>query len=128
MNTTSTWRREPTLIIQAFSAALSIVVALGFKNLSAQQASLIIAVITAAFGVANAIVVRPIAPAAFIAFIGAGAALLSGYGLELSQELVGAVTTAVVAFLALSTRAQVTPVRDPQPTAVEQDPAAPQVR
>lgn len=111
----SNWRREPTLIIQALSASLSIVVALGFKSLTAEQASLIIAFITAVFGVVNAIVVRPIAPAAFIAFIGAGAALLAGYGLELSQEFIGAVTTAVVAFLALATRGQVTPVRDPQP-------------
>lgn len=117
------WRREPTLLIQAFSAALSIVVALGFKSLSAEQAALIIAFITAVFAVVNAIVVRPIAPAAFIGFVGASVALLAGYGYEVSQEMIGAINTAVVAFLALATRGQVTPVRDPQPTAVEQNPA-----
>lgn len=106
--------REPTLIIQSMSAVLSVIVALGVKNLSAEQASLVIAVITAGFGLVNAIAVRPIAPAAFIAFIGAGAALLAGYGLEVSQELVGSITVATVAVLALLTRGQVTPVADPR--------------
>ena len=107
--------REPTLIIQTMSAVLSVVVALGVPGLDAKQAALIIAVITAGFALVNAIVVRPIAPAAFIAFIGAGAALLAGYGLELSQQLVGSITVATVAVLALLTRGQVTPVADPRP-------------
>jgi hypothetical protein len=107
--------REPTLVLQSLSAVLSVFVAVGIPNLSAEQAGLIIAVISAALGVVNAVMVRPVAPPAFIGFVSAGAALLSAYGLELSQELVGSVTVAVVAVLALLTRGQVTPVADPRP-------------
>lgn len=109
------FRREPTLILQFVSSVLTVFVAVGLPNLSAEQAALIIAVITAGFAVVNAALVRPVAPAAFIGFIGAGAALLTGYGLEVSQEVVGAVTAAVVTLLALLARVQVTPVVDPRP-------------
>lgn len=107
--------REPTLVLQAISALLTVFVAVGLPNLSAEQAALIMAVISAVFGVVNALVVRPVAPAAFIALVGAGAALLAGYGLEVSQELVGAISAAVVTILALVTRVQVTPTADPRP-------------
>lgn len=107
--------REPTIVLQAFSALLTVLVAFGFKNLSAEQASLIVAAFAGFIGVINAVITRPITPAAFTAFVAAGAALLTGYGLDLSQELVGAVQLAVVAVLALLVRGQVTPVADPRP-------------
>lgn len=107
--------REPTLFIQSISAILAVFVAVGIPGLSATQAALIVAVLTAALGVLNAVVVRPIAPAAFTGLVASLAALLAGYGLELSQELVGSVSAAVVVLLALLTRGQVTPVADPRP-------------
>lgn len=107
--------REPTLILQTLSGLMSVLVAFGLPGLTAEQATLAIAFLTALVGVVNAVMVRPVAPPAFIAFVGAGAALLSGYGLELSQQQVGSVTVAVVSALALLTRGQVTPVADPRP-------------
>ncbi len=107
--------REPTLVIQTISAALSVFVAVGVPNLSAEQAALIIGVINAVFGVLNAVVVRPIAPAAFTGLIAAGAALLGAYGLELSQELVGTLSAFVITVLTLLVRGQVSPVSDPRP-------------
>jgi hypothetical protein len=102
--------REPTLILQSIGAALGIFVALGVPGLSAQQAALIIAFLTGVIAVVNAIAVRPIAPAAFIGLVGASAALLAAYGFDVSQPVVGAVSSAVVVFLALLTRGQVSPV------------------
>jgi hypothetical protein len=108
--------REPTLILQAASALLAVLVTFGFSGLSAEQAGLIVAAISAGIGVANAVLVRPITPAAFTAFVGALAALVTSYGLDLSQELVGTVQVAVVALLALVVRVQVSPVADPRPS------------
>lgn len=107
--------REPTLILQAVSGLLAVFVTFGIPNLSAEQAGLIVAALAAVLGVANAVMTRPVTPAAFTAFVAAGAALLTSYGLHLSQETVGAVQVAVVAVLALVTRVQVTPTADPRP-------------
>lgn len=107
--------REPTLLLQAISAILSIGVAVGLPGLSAEQSALVVAVISAFFGVVNALAVRPVAPAAFIGLVGAVAALVTGYGLEVSQELVGSISATVVTVLALLTRVQVTPNADPRP-------------
>lgn len=102
--------REPTLVLQSIGAGLGIFVALGVPGLSAEQAALIIAVLTGLVAVANAVVVRPVAPAAFIGLVGASAALLAAYGFDVSQPVVGAISSAVVVVLALLTRGQVTPV------------------
>lgn len=107
--------REPTVILQAVSALLTVLVSFGFASLTAEQSTLIVAFLTALLGVVNAVLTRPIAPAAFVAFVGAGAALLSGYGLSFTQEQIGSVTVAVVVVLTLLTRLQVTPVTDPRP-------------
>lgn len=108
-------RREPTLILSAVSGLLAIVVSFGFDALSAEQAGLIVAVLSAVIGLVNAVAVRPVPPAAFTGFIAAGAALLTSYGLNFTQEQVGSVQVAVVALLALVTRMSVTPVSDPRP-------------
>jgi hypothetical protein len=114
-NTVKIFGREPTVVLQTVSAVLAVVVAFGFASLTAEQATLITAFLTALIGVVNAVLVRPVAPPAFIAFISSGAALLAGYGLEFSQEQVGSVTVAVLATLTLLARGQVTPVTDPRP-------------
>jgi len=108
-------RREPTLLLQAVSALLAVLVTFQFDGLSAKQAALIVAALSAVIGAVNAVTVRPIAPAAFTGLVAAGAALLTGYGLEFSQELVGSTQVLVVTLLALVTRVSVTPVTDPRP-------------
>jgi hypothetical protein len=107
--------REPTVWLNVLSAALTVLVTFGFKGLSPEQSALITAAVGAGIGVVNALVVRPVAPAAFTGFVGALAALLAAYGLHVSQEMVGAVQALVVTVLALQARQQVTPVADPRP-------------
>ncbi|MEU7771215.1 hypothetical protein AB0C44_07805 [Micromonospora taraxaci] len=106
--------REPTLVIQAISALLGVVVTFGIDGLSATQAAAIVAVLTAVTTAINATMVRPIAPAAFTGLVTAVAVLVAAYGLDVSQETVGAVQVAVVGVLALLTRNQVTPAADPR--------------
>jgi hypothetical protein len=109
-------RREPTLVLSVLSGVLAILVSFGFPGLSAEQAGLLIAVVSAVIGVINAVAVRPISPAAFTGLVAAAAALLTSYGLNFSQEQVGSVQVAVVAVLALITRVSVTPLADPRPS------------
>ena len=109
------FNREPTLYLQALSALLGIGVALGLPQLSATQAALIVAAVSAILGAINGAITRPVAPAAFTGLVGAVAALVAAYGFEVPQEVVGAVQAAVVTVLALLTRVQVTPAADPRP-------------
>lgn len=106
--------REPTLYIQALSAMLGVFVTFGVDGLSATQAAAIVAVLSAVLAAVNAAMVRPVAPAAFTGLVTAVAVLVAAYGLEVSQETVGAVQVAVVGVLALLTRNQVTPAADPR--------------
>ena len=110
--------REPTQILQAVSALLTVIITFGVPEdvLNANTQTLIIAFIGAGFGLWNAYLVRPWTPGAFIAFATAGAALLAGYGLNIPQDLVGSIVAAIPILLALQTRAQVTPKVDPRPS------------
>jgi len=110
-------RREPALILAVVSAVLGVLVSLGLPWLSAEQAGLIIALITAVSGAVTAAFTRPIAPAAFTAVVTAAADLMAVYGLDVSQQTVGAVNGLVVAALALLTRAQVSPAPPGAPVA-----------
>ncbi|MEU4777457.1 hypothetical protein [Micromonospora sp. NPDC023633] len=106
--------REPTLYIQALSALLGVFVTFGLPGLSATQAAAIVAVLSALLAAVNAAMVRPVAPAAFAGLVTALAVLVAAYGMDVSQETVGAVQVAVVGVLALLTRTQVTPAADPR--------------
>lgn len=105
--------REPTLWINTIAALLGIVVTFGWDGLSATQAAAIVAVLQGLLSAVNAVLVRPVAPAAFTGLVTAVAVLGAAYGLNASQEQVGAVQFAVLALLVLMTRNQVTPASDP---------------
>jgi hypothetical protein len=106
--------REPTLLIATAGSALSILVGFKFDWLDARQAALIVLVLNAILGVANAVAVRPIAPAAFTYLVGAVAALCAAYGLDVGQEMVGSINGLVLSVLMFLTRGQVTPASDPR--------------
>jgi hypothetical protein len=106
-------KREPTLVIATIGTILSLLAGFGLDFLSTDQAGLIVAVLTAGLGIWNALKVRPVAPAAFTYGITTVAALLSTYGLDLSQERVGLITSAVLATLTLILRGAVSPTAGP---------------
>jgi hypothetical protein len=111
------WGREPTVILQAISAGLALVVAIGIPGLplDADLSALLVAAIGAVFGALNAWAVTPRPPAAFLAVVAAVVPIAARFGFEASTELVGALNAFIVVVLALMTRQQVTPVADPRP-------------
>jgi len=107
--------REPTVIVQALSGLLTILVGFGLDWLTADQATAIIAALTALAGALNALAVKPWAPPAFVGLAQAVATLVTGYGLDLPPEVVASITAAIPVLLSLQTRAQVTPNAAPMP-------------
>jgi hypothetical protein len=105
--------REPALYIGVVSAGLSLLVALQVNGLTNDQATLIVAAITAVGGVVTALMTRPIAPAAFTALVAAAAALLAGFHYDVDPGTVAAINGVVLAVLTLVTRHQVSPVVTP---------------
>ena len=102
--------REPAAFIAAIGSILTVLAALNLSFLSPGQAAALIAVISAAV---LAWTTRPIAPALLTGFVTAAAALFAEYGLDLSPELVAAVSAAVLSIFAFITREQVSPVERP---------------
>jgi len=112
---------EWSLAVGALTAILDWLVGFGWSSLTADQAALIVAAITAVAGVVVAIKTRPIAPGAFTYLISAGAALLGGYGLHFSQQGVATFSAAFVAVLAFIMRGHVAPVADVRAGVVARD-------
>src|SRR5690349_18317158 len=110
------FQREPTLWIAAINAVVILIGTFGLRFVSGDQAALIVVVINAIFGAINAWTVRPVSPVAFTYLIASLVALGGSYGLNLPAETVGALNAAVIPFLALLSRGQVTP----QDTAVSE--------
>lgn len=109
--------REPQLVINAVSAALSLLVTFQF-GMTGEQAGAIVAVISGVFAAVAAAVTRPIAPGAFTGLVAAAAALIAAYGIEVTPETVGAVNGLVLTVLALLSRGQVTPSKPDAPAGV----------
>lgn len=108
--------REPVVILNTLSAVLGLIVSLGFTGLTAEQAGVIVALVSAILGGIAAAMTRPIAPQAFTAIVAAGATAVAAFGYEVSQETVGAINTLALTALTLLTRFQVTPSKDQVPT------------
>lgn len=112
---------EWSLAVGAITAILDWLVGFGWSALTADQAALIVAAITAVAGVVVALKTRPIAPGAFTYAISALAALLGGYGLHLSQQNVATFSAAFVAVLAFIMRGHVAPAADVKAGLVAKD-------
>lgn len=98
--------REPAAIIAVVGALLTVVAALNVPFMSAGQAAAATAVVAAAV---MAYATRPLAPSLLTGAFTALVALFAEYGLELSDDLVAAVSGAILALFAFITREQVSP-------------------
>jgi Ni/Fe-hydrogenase subunit HybB-like protein len=114
--------REPVVVMNALAAALGLVVSLGITSLTAEQAGVIVAAVSAVLGAIAAAMTRPIAPQAFTALVAAGATAVAAFGYDVSQETVGAINVLALAGLTLLTRVQVTPSKPTAPTATAESP------
>lgn len=101
--------KEPTLWLAVLAAALNFAVTFGWDGLSAEQAAWINTAVNAVVAAVAATLTRPIAPQAFTYAVTSLAGLLGAYGLDFSQEAVGALNLLVIAVLGLLTRGQVSP-------------------
>lgn len=100
---------EPVAILGAVQAVLLVGVAVGIPHLTDAAVPLIVAALGALLGAVQAVMVRPIAPAAFTGLVAALAPLLTHYGLGVDPELVVAINGAIVAVATLATRHEVSP-------------------
>lgn len=116
--------REPVVVLNTLSAALGLLVSLGFTGLTAEQAGAIVGIVTAILGAVAAAMTRPIAPQAFTTVVAAGGVLVATFGYEVSQSTIGAINTFVLAGLTLLARVQVSPS---SPGALASQPSGPQV-
>ncbi|WP_431999342.1 hypothetical protein [Streptomyces sioyaensis] len=112
------------MVLNTLSAALGLLVSLGFAGLTAEQAGAIVGIVTAILGAVAAAMTRPIAPQAFTTVVAAGAVLVGAYGYEVSQGTLGAINTFVLAALTLLTRVQVSPPSSQAPVTQPSGPAA----
>lgn len=110
--------REPTLWFAAIAAAINLLVTFELDFLSAQQAALMITVVSAVFGAVAAWKTRPIAPQVFTYVVSSVTALVAAYGVHLTQEQVGQFNLLALAVMSLVTRNQVSPARDAHKTGV----------
>jgi hypothetical protein len=111
----SIFGREPALFINVIAAALGMFVSLDFAGLNDGKAAAIVAVLTAGAAIFQAWHTRPVAVSLFTGFVGTAAVLAASFGLDFTQQQVGAVQLVVVTVLTLLARGQITPVADPRP-------------
>ncbi len=100
--------REPALWIAALTALLGLFVTFPL-GMTGDQATAIVASVTALGGVMTAWQTRPWAPGLFNGLITSLAVLGAGYGLNFTAEQVGLTQAAVMTLFALIARGQISP-------------------
>ncbi len=106
--------REPALCIAAVYAALIMLSTFSLPGVDGGLAAGVQLFLTAGATAATAFTVKPIAPAVFSGVITTGAALVSRFGLDLSDAQVGSITALAAVLVILVARSQITPVNDPR--------------
>ena len=104
--------REPVAVIGLVEAALAVLVAFRL-GVGAEHAALILAVVSAALGVAGAVLTRDSLLGVVVGLAKAVIALAVGYGLTLSPEQTGAVIALVALVVSFWQRTQTTPTYAP---------------
>lgn len=105
--------REPALWIAAINSLILIVGTFGLGWFTGEQADLWVVAVNAIAGVATALTVRPISPAAFTYALSALLALAASYGLSLPDQTVVMINASLVPILTLLFRGQVSPQDTP---------------
>lgn len=105
--------REPAAIIGFIEAVLAMVLSFGWFDLSQEKVGLIMAVVTAAFGVYTAYVTSETLLGAVIGFAKAALALGAVYGLSLSDQQTGCVIALITMSFGLYQRTQTSPLNTP---------------
>lgn len=101
---------EPAAILGVLQAVLAMIVSLEWFDLTAEESALILAATGAVLGLVTAFVTRDSILAAMVAAINAVAALLVGYGLELTENQIATFVAVVSAVAALYQRTQTEPL------------------
>ena len=105
--------REPSVIIGAIGALVTLLVSLSIPGLNAGQGAALTSVATALIIAATT---RPVAPALFTAVVAPVAALFAEYQLNVSDDVVVGLTSVILAGFALfRIQPHVTPVKDQAP-------------
>jgi hypothetical protein len=111
--------REPAAWVAVVVAALSIVAVFNWPGLTQEHIPLWTAVLDGVAAIVVAWRVRPMAPSLFTYLITGAAALATGYGVPVPDQLVPALNMFAVALIFAMTRSQQTPVADSKPTVVD---------
>ena len=116
--------REPAVLVGFIESVIALIVAFQL-GLDAEHASLVMAVVSSAFAVYMAWVIKDTLLGASVQLMKAALALAAGYGLDLSEQQQGAVLALIPVTFALWQRTQSSPVLypiDPSPTQVVSSP------
>lgn len=107
--------RYPTLLLQLVGSLLTTLVSL-HAGLTAPEAGALLFTVQTVIGAVNAFLVRPIAPAAFVAVVPALAGLLTAFGVWTpSTQALDALSSLVATSFALLSSLLTTPAYDPAP-------------
>lgn len=112
-NAVQIFGREPAFWTALIEAVLSACLAAGGSGLTSKRIALIMAVVTAAFGVYSAYVTKDSMLAVGVGLAKAVLALLVGYGLKLSADQVSTVIAIVTIVLGAYHRSQTSPLVTP---------------
>lgn len=106
--------REPALWLEAGKVTL-VALALILPGLTTDVQTATMVILTALFGLLQAITTRPFQVTAISAFIQTVGIAIAAYGIDVSDVTLAALIGLVGGIAALIARTQITPAADPQP-------------
>ena len=103
-------KREPAALVGLVSGVLALLLSLDQLGLTNEKVGLIMGVITALAGVYTAWSTKDTMLGVILGAVNAAAALVAGYGFELSQDTTAAVIAIVTVIVGFYQRTQTTPL------------------
>ena len=102
--------REPAAFIGLISGLLSLLLSLNLLGLTNESVGLLMAVVTAAFGVYTAWKTKDTMLGVIVGFVNATFAMVAGFGFELSPDTTAAAIAIVTVLVGFFQRTQTTPL------------------